>query len=219
MTLETVSSWSQLAVTISTMEMDNAAVSVGVLASPAPAIEQGQPLDVDNVMIASKRQLEEPQTAVSKRRRVVTNDELVPEAHYVPLWAQTFQQMMTERLKMMQEHEDQFMNRWEQYNEQIQQRLRKMRLSLGEIRKSQRTREQGSQRFVNRGIKDKNEKLEPVMRVEDGRVPENFPATVEELMNSDKVTVDEWLLFYGLRCNGSLSNKKRNLKQFFGASI
>lgn len=196
-------------------------LAYGARDDPAPAIEEGDPINVEN-LIAAMRQMEWRKQAAPG---LVRNNELADafrryhivkilhmdidpaEAHDRP-WAEEFLQRQDQRMTLLEQRQNDTLELMDGVDE-----------SIRDIRASQRAMEQRLQQALNRGLKKSDEDLEPVIRLEDGAVPQNFPATMYALNSATRQEVDRLLHFYGLPDDGTLWEKKRGLGKFFGSNI
>ena len=170
-----------------------------------PAMAQGYPINIDNY-IAAKRQMKWRDTMASEHPGQVTNNELSeaerrfdliksmhhcdlgPDGQPIPHWAENMKQQMVDV----------------------------MVAGFAQQKHAIRVVQQGTQRALNRAIKTRQQALEPVIRLSDGTLPANFPATLEELERADEGRIDELLLFYGLDPTGTLFEKRHRLEWFLG---
>ena len=176
---------------------------------PAPAIKKGDPIHVDH-LLASKRQLELRETIAFTLPQRITKEEVVAaerrhhiikslhfdvmDGEHVPRWARQLMEKMDE----------------------LRDEFREMR---DEFRESQRRTDQAVQRSMNRGLKSCDQALEQVIRLVDGTAPQDFPATLSHIFRTDEATIDRWLLFYGMPCDGARITKEKRLAKVLGIDL
>ena len=191
----------------------------------AAAIRRGDPIHADH-MIAAKKQLKWREKAASLESEIVTDDEVEaaerrlhalkalhfdvsPDGEHVPRWVQLLQ----ESIRTAQQESAQ------QVQQSIREAQQESAQQLQQIRESVLSIQQGVQQAKNRGLKNTNEKLTPVIRLLDGKVPANFPETPDALVTSPKQTVERLLRFYGLPNDETLPEMKAQLKAFCGINL
>jgi hypothetical protein len=82
-----------------------------------------------------------------------------------------------------------------------------------------------NQRSINRSIKSNVDPLEKVVRVDDGRMPNEtdppiwFPTNYEDLMAANGDDISDLLHFYGQDRHGLLPARKTRLKRFLGVNL
>jgi len=191
----------------------------GAFDSHAPAIAVGEPHHNDHV-IAARKQLD------SRRHDFRLHPQLVTEAELVDA-EKRFHQVMTAQMGVVESNHDVMADEdtdphpdWVQL---ILNRIDAQRQQLNRIEYQMNTFSrqilQEIQRSMNRNIRNTWEPLVPLVRIEDGTIPSNLPATMEEFSKARAPQINELLQFYHLEADRTLDDRKKKLQQYLGVNL
>jgi hypothetical protein len=78
---------------------------------------------------------------------------------------------------------------------------------------------QETQRSKNRSIRRNQDRIEPVIRIDNGEVPLNFPRTMEDFWRATGPELNELLQFYNLDEPDDIEEKQALLRQHLGLGL